>query len=88
MKNIIEKLKEERNILLNKPYIERGKQLKIKDFMLSPLIKLITGPRRAGKSVFAMQLLKNADFAYLNFDTEQLLNEFDEDKVEQALEEV
>ena len=88
MKYVIEKLKEEKNILLNKPYIERGKQLNIKDIMLSPLIKLITGPRRAGKSVFALQLLKNAEFAYLNFDNEQLLNEFDEDKVEQALEEV
>ncbi len=88
MKYVIEKLKEEKNILLNKPYIERGKQQNIKDIMLSPLIKLITGPRRAGKSVFALQLLKNAEFAYLNFDNEQLLNEFDEDKVEQALEEV
>ncbi|MGQ9665578.1 MAG: ATP-binding protein [bacterium] len=32
------------------------------------------GPRRAGKSVFALQLLADYNFAYINFDDERLLD--------------
>lgn len=48
--------------------------------MDSRLIKVITGPRRAGKSVFAFQLLQGQDFGYVNFDDERLagLTDFDE----------
>jgi len=48
--------------------------------MESSLIKVITGPRRAGKSVFAFQLLHGRDFGYVNFDDERLtgLADFDE----------
>jgi predicted AAA+ superfamily ATPase len=49
---------------------------------------LITGPRRAGKSVFALQLLMNKNFAYLNFDDDLLLKNFDENFVWQYLLEV
>ena len=47
--------------------------------MPGTLVKVITGPRRAGKSVFALQLLKGRDFAYVNFDDERLagLTDFD-----------
>jgi len=41
-------------------------------FLDKPLIKVITGPRRVGKSTFAFMLLKDKDFAYLNFDDERL----------------
>ena len=54
----------------------------------SPLIKLITGPRRAGKSVFALLMLKGHNFAYLNFDDNQLLDRWDEELVEKTLDEV
>lgn len=39
------------------------------------IIKVITGARRAGKSIFAMQLLRGADggYAYVNFDDERLV---------------
>lgn len=37
------------------------------------LIKIIIGPRRDGKSAFACLLLKGKNFAYLNFDDENLL---------------
>ena len=40
--------------------------------MDSRLIKVITGPRRAGKSVFAFQLLQGQEFGYVNFDDERL----------------
>ena len=57
-------------------------------YLESNVIKLITGPRRAGKSVFALQILKGRNFAYLNFDDSSLLDNFDEDAVMQALSEV
>ncbi len=38
----------------------------------SDQIKVITGPRRAGKSVFCLQLLQGREFAYANFDDENL----------------
>jgi predicted AAA+ superfamily ATPase len=48
--------------------------------MESSLVKVITGPRRAGKSVFAFQLLQGRDFGYVNFDDERLtgVGDFDE----------
>jgi len=35
-------------------------------------VKVITGPRRAGKSIFCLQLLHGREFAYVNFDDENL----------------
>jgi len=40
--------------------------------LASDQIKVITGPRRAGKSVFCLQLLQGRQFAYINFDDESL----------------
>lgn len=45
------------------------------------LVKVITGPRRAGKSFFAMRLVQSmGSFGYLNFDDERLteLDDYDE----------
>lgn len=51
-------------------------------------MKLITGPRRAGKSVFSLLLLRGKRFAYLNIDDDKLLKEFDEEHIMQVLKEV
>lgn len=74
--------------LLSLAYINR--QTRYNSFLLlsSPLIKLITGPRRAGKSIFALMMLKEKRFAYLNFDDMKLLSRWDEDMVMSALEQV
>lgn len=88
MINIILQQKEERDKLLSMNYQERVAQpfaIQIRD---SKPIKLIVGPRRAGKSVLALQMLKGCNFAYLNFDDTQLLSNFSEDAVKQALAEV
>lgn len=53
--------------------------------LANPLIKLITGPRRVGKSVFALLMLQGHNFAYLNFDDSNLLNKWDEDAVMSTL---
>lgn len=40
----------------------------------SDIVKVITGIRRCGKSVFAYQLFRDKKFAYLNFDDERLIS--------------
>lgn len=88
MRNIILKQRNERDGLYSKPYIERDTKYQIAEMLKNPLIKLITGPRRAGKSVFAFLMLRGCNFAYLNFDDQQLLDRWDEDYVEDALDSV
>lgn len=53
----------------------------------SPLIKVITGPRRSGKSFFAVHFLKKnfPDFAYLNFDDERITEIKDYDDIVNAI---
>jgi predicted AAA+ superfamily ATPase len=88
IRNIIQQQQEERDILLQKAYILRIEDTAITGYLTTTLIKLITGPRRAGKSVMALQMLKNQNFAYLNFDDDLLLKYFDEDAVIQGLNDV
>lgn len=63
--------KRELEVRLKESYLERiadtGK-------LKNPLIKVIIGPRRAGKSFFAIHFLsKQANFGYINFDDEKLI---------------
>jgi len=88
IRNILHQQREERDILLQQAYINRIEDAAIADFLNTTLIKLISGPRRAGKSVIALQMLKDQNFAYLNFDDDLLLKHFDEDAVIQALNDV
>lgn len=88
MRETILQHKYERDALLGKTYQPRSLNLPVSDYLQSPLIKLITGPRRAGKSVCALLILQNVNFAYLNFDDAQLLHRFNEDEVMQSLQEV
>jgi len=88
IRNILNQQHEERNVLLKQAYIHRIEDATIADFLNTALIKLITGPRRAGKSVMALQLLENQNFAYLNFDDDLLLKHFDEDAIIQGLNDI
>jgi hypothetical protein len=54
----------------------------------SPLIKLITGPRRVGKSTQALLMLRDKNFAYLNFDSQPLLDSWDANLVMRMLDDV
>ena len=58
LKSTVFKQKEDRDRLLALPYIERTKEKDMEKWLSSDLIKVILGPRRAGKSVFALMLLK------------------------------
>lgn len=88
IKNIILQQKEERDGLLKNAYIQRIDIPLKNEYLVTGLIKLITGPRRAGKSVLSLQILKDENFAYLNFDDDLLLKHFDENLVTQTLSEV
>ncbi len=88
MKNIILNQRAERDELMARPYQYRDTRYDVDELLANPLIKLITGPRRVGKSVFALLLLQGRNFAYLNFDDNQLLENWDEDLVMKMLDEV
>jgi len=87
LRSIILQQKEERDILLNLSYQKRISVQEITDYLASGLIKLITGPRRAGKSVLALQMLTGHNFAYLNFYDDLILKNFDENLIWQYLSE-
>ena len=73
LKQIIIDQKEELKLIYEREkIIDREVLNKYKTFLKSGLIKVITGPRRAGKSILCYQLIKNKNFAYINFDDETL----------------
>lgn len=73
--------------LLSLPYVERDQMVEAIKWLDTDLIKVILGPRRAGKSVLALMLLKDRPFAYVNFDDESMIGqeEFDYDALMSAL---
>lgn len=88
MKTMILNQRAERDELLSRPYQQRHTKYDADELLQNPLIKLITGPRRVGKSVFALLMLQGKNFAYLNFDDNQLLEKWDEDLAMSALDDV
>lgn len=88
MKTTILNQRAERDELMSRPYQQRHTKYDADELLQNPLIKLITGPRRVGKSVFALLMLQGKNFAYLNFDDSQLLEKWDEDLVMSALDDV
>jgi predicted AAA+ superfamily ATPase len=69
IKDILTLQKREIEVKLKERYIERNQDLKLDN----DLIKVIIGPRRAGKSFFAIHFLnKHGKFGYVNFDDEKL----------------
>jgi predicted AAA+ superfamily ATPase len=70
---------------MSRQYQRRQTRYDVSELLASPLIKLITGPRRVGKSVFALLMLRDQPFAYLNFDDGLLLDTWDEERVMSTL---
>ena len=88
MKTIILNQKAERDDLLARPYLIRHTQYDIDNLLTNGMIKLISGPRRVGKSTQALLMLRGRNFAYLNFDDNALLKAWNEDLVMQTLDDV
>jgi uncharacterized protein len=82
-RDIVETQKRELDILLGEPYIERAVRF---DGIPGTLITVIMGPRRAGKSFFALHHLKSqGEFGYINFDDERLVHIKDYDDLLSAI---
>jgi predicted AAA+ superfamily ATPase len=75
LKDIVLKQKSKKETSLKLPYVERTQEPFAKKWLASDLIKVVLGPRRAGKSVFSLMLLKDRDFMYFDFDDELLASE-------------
>ncbi|MBU4338919.1 ATP-binding protein [Patescibacteria group bacterium] len=88
LKEIIFQHKKEKDKLLAKTYVFREQFEFGKKQIENDLIKIIIGPRRAGKSIFSMILLKGKEFAYLNFDDENILKITDGDEIIKGIFEV
>jgi hypothetical protein len=88
MKTIILNQRKERDELLSRPYLTRRNSQDADTLLSSHLIKLITGPRRVGKSTQALLMLRNKNFAYLNFDSQPLLDAWDANLVMRMLDDV
>ncbi len=88
MKTVILNQRKERDELMSRPYLSRRNNLDIELLLNSSLIKLITGPRRVGKSTQALLMLRDKNFAYLNFDNSSLLELWDANIVLRMLDEV
>lgn len=88
MKTTIFNQRAERDELMGHSYQQRHTRYDADSLLCNPLIKLITGPRRVGKSVFALLMLQGKNFAYLNFDDSELLEKWNEDLVMATLDEV
>lgn len=88
MKSIILNQRRERDELLSRSYLNRHTSVDPGQLLSSPFIKLITGPRRAGKSTQALLMLRGKNFAYLNFDSQMLLDAWNVDLVMRLLDDV
>lgn len=88
MKTILFNQKKERDELMSRPYLIRRTKLDARLLLGSNLIKLITGPRRVGKSTQALLMLRNTNFAYLNFDSQALLESWNSNLVMRMLDDV
>lgn len=74
--------KREMETRLSELYIERTTTLEV----TNNVIKVIIGPRRAGKSFFALHFLKTiGDFGYVNFDDEKLSGTYNYDEIISAM---
>jgi len=88
MKTIILNQRKERDELMSRSYLERRSSFNVEELLGSHLIKLLTGPRRVGKSTQALLMLRGRRFAYLNFDNQPLLDAWDADLVMRMLDDV
>ena len=83
IKNKIIAQKQELDAKLKEKYIERTANPEKLD---NALIKVIIGPRRAGKSFFALHFLKKqGNFGYINFDDEEIAGAKDYDEIVEAM---
>src|SRR3989344_5044628 len=79
--DIILEQKTRKDNLLKETYIPRYQTAKLAQMAENSLIKVILGPRRAGKSFFATHIFKPTEAAYINFDDENLVKVTDYNEI-------
>lgn len=84
----IEAHRRERDAALRRTLVSRQMRAPLLKALASPLVKVITGPRRAGKSTLAFQTLAGKNFAYLNFEDDALKADADSDELIEAMDKV
>ncbi|MCF8267572.1 MAG: ATP-binding protein [Ignavibacteriales bacterium] len=81
IEDVIYQQKSERDRFISSEYIPRDAQLDLH----SGFINVIIGPRRAGKSFFALHSLADKKFGYANFDDERLIKTENYDQIIRAI---
>jgi uncharacterized protein len=83
--NLVEAHCRERDATLKRPTVSRQVVHSLTAALKNSLVKVITGPRRAGKSTLAFQALSLTRFAYLNFEDDALNAGVSSDELMEAL---
>lgn len=80
IKEVVIRQRKELETLLARPYVPRSRTRDAEKFAGDEIVKVVTGPRRAGKSIFSLHFLEKSTPAYANFDDERLikLKDYDE----------
>ena len=80
MRQIIKRQKQEKEQVTGSDFVRRDVTVKIDAYLRQDIIKVVTGVRRCGKSIFCFMVLKDTKFGYVNFDEKELagLENYDE----------
>lgn len=84
----VEAHRRERDGALSRKLVGRQMSTSLSKALPTRLVKVITGPRRAGKSTLAFQVLADKKFAYLNFEDDALNDDINSDELIEAMDEV
>jgi len=88
LNTVIEAHRRERDLALRRTLVPRQLAATLSKALTSRLVKVITGPRRAGKSTLAFQVLAGKRFAYLNFEDDALRGDISGDELVEAIDSV
>ena len=88
LNTLLEAHKRERDGILRRSLLPRQMSAAIAKALPSPLVKVITGPRRSGKSTLAFQTLADKRFSYLNFEDDALQKDVSSDALIEAMDQV
>ncbi len=86
IREVLVKEKDEAVKILSSKTVKR--EISLGKSLENNLVKVIIGPRRAGKSYFSLQSINDKRFAYVNFDDEKLLKTSDYEEYIKNLKEV
>lgn len=88
LNTVVEAHRRERDLALQRTLVPRQLASSLSKALASRLVKVITGPRRAGKSTLAFQVLAGKRFAYINFEDDALRGEVSGDQLVETIESV